>query len=165
MKIEADVKLTSKDLFDFMMYHTYAGFNGKFSILIGLLVIVVAAVTFGKVDLIYSVMYVVFGVIFIIYTPVSLKMRASRQFLSSPVFKQGIAYTFSDTGITSAIGEEQMEVLWDNVYKVVQSKGLILIYTTRVNASILPKSELGEKYEDILAMIKQHVKSSKIKGC
>ena len=35
MKLEFDIKITAKELYDFMLYHTYTGFSGLFGSGIG----------------------------------------------------------------------------------------------------------------------------------
>ena len=99
MKVDINVKITEKDLNSFMLYHNYAGFQGKLSIVLGILAIIASVSTYGKVDTIYTIAYVAFGIILIVYTPVSIKMRSKKQFLLTPVFKEPIHYTIDEEGI------------------------------------------------------------------
>ena len=85
MSIQADIQITDKDMYRFNIHHAYTGFQGIFATVIGILVLVVAGVTWGKVWSTYTILYALFGVIFLIYTPVALKTRSKRQMLLSPV--------------------------------------------------------------------------------
>ena len=75
MPIEFDITLSSDDMYRFNMYQTYSGFHGWFSILFSILIFVVAGTTYGKVETMYTLLYVVFAVIFLFYQPVSLFLR------------------------------------------------------------------------------------------
>ena len=85
MTLEFDIKISDKDMYRFNMHHAYTGFQGIFATVIGLAVLTVAALTRGKVESVYTLLYLVFGVMFLIYMPVSLWMRSKRQILVSPV--------------------------------------------------------------------------------
>ena len=163
MKVDINVKITEKDLNSFMLYHNYAGFQGKLSIVLGILAIIASVSTYGKVDTIYTIAYVAFGIILIVYTPVSIKMRSKKQFLLTPVFKEPIHYTIDEEGIQAQIGDHQTKAEWSNVLKVVINSNYIFIYTTRINATILPKSELGESCDKIIEIIKSNVDKSRTK--
>ena len=59
MSTEFDVTITWKDMYRFNLYHAYHGFQGIFATVIGILVLVVAGLTAGKVDTMYTVLYAV----------------------------------------------------------------------------------------------------------
>ena len=62
MKSEFDVTLTVEDMYRFSMYHTYSGVHGIASVIIAVLVFFVAAKTYGDVELMYTLLYILFGV-------------------------------------------------------------------------------------------------------
>ena len=78
MTLEFDIKISDKDMYRFNMHHAYTGFQGIFATVIGLAVLTVAALTRGKVDTVYTLLYLLFGILFLIYMPVSLWMRVRR---------------------------------------------------------------------------------------
>ena len=67
MKVELDVTVTGKDMYRFNMYHIYSGVHGIFSIVIAVMIFVVAGVTWGDIERGYSIAYVIFGMIFLLY--------------------------------------------------------------------------------------------------
>lgn len=87
MPIEFDVKITANDMYRFNMYHIYTSFTGIFSILAAVLGFVAAVGTYGKVDTMYTVLYIIFGIVFLFYFPLTLKMRAARQISMSEALK------------------------------------------------------------------------------
>lgn len=102
MKSEFDIKLTVRDMYRFSMYHTYSGIHGGASVVIAVLVFFVAAKTYGGVETMYTLLYILFGILFLLYMPVSLYLRAKRQILSSEVFKEALHFTVTEEKITSS---------------------------------------------------------------
>lgn len=163
MPMEFDIKITDKDMYRFNMYHAYTGFQGIFATVIGIAVLVVAAVTFGKIEITYSILYLLFGVIFLFYVPVSLKMRSKRQILASPVLKETLHYTVDEAGIHVSVGEQTADLEWKMIYKIVSTKSNLLIYSSRVNAYVIPRAQLGEQYEAVKALAKQKLESYRLR--
>lgn len=69
MSAEFEVTITDKDMFRFNIYHAYHGCQGIIATLVGIWVLVMAGLTFGKVNLMYTVLYIVFGILFLVYVP------------------------------------------------------------------------------------------------
>lgn len=149
MPVEFDIKITDKDMYRFNMYHAYTGFQGIFATAIGIAVLVVSAVTFGKVEITYSLLYLLFGLIFLVYVPISLKMRSKRQILVSPVLKGTLHYRVDEGGIHVSVGEETADLEWEMVYKIVSTKSNLLIYSSRVNAYVIPRNQISGQYANI----------------
>ncbi len=149
MPIELDVKITDRDMYRFNMHHAYTGFQGIFATVIGIAVIIVACLTLGKVEPMYTALYYLFGIIFLIYTPIALKLRSKRQMLVSPVLRETLHYRMDETGIHVSVGEETADLAWDMIYKMTATRSNLLIYSSRVNAYVLPKEQLEGQYEAI----------------
>ena len=65
--IEFDSKVTEKDLLSFKFYHKYHTVSGIAEILLALILIVLAVMSAGKVNISYTLMVGVFGVFFLIF--------------------------------------------------------------------------------------------------
>lgn len=155
MPIEFDIKITDKDMYRFNMYHAYTGFQGIFATLIGIVVLVVAVMTLGKVDTTYTLLYFLFGVIFLVYTPVNLWTRSKRQILLSPVLKGTLHYSLDDKGVHVQVGEQNALLEWNMIYKMVSTRNNLLIYSTRVNAYVIPLTQLGNNYASVKQLAQQ----------
>ncbi len=149
MQIEFDVTLTEQDMYRFSMYHNYTGFQGIFSILIALAAFVMAVVTKGEVETVYTVLYIVFGIVFLAYVPLSLRLAVKRQFKLSKQLQNTLHYVVDEDGITVTQNEESATLPWKQVYKITATKSNVLIYSTRVNAFIIPRKILGNQYETL----------------
>lgn len=163
MSVEFEIKITEKDMYRFNMHHAYTGFQGIFATVIGIAVLAVACITLGKVEGMYTTLYFLFGVIFLVYTPISLKMRSKRQFLVSPALRETMHYTMDEKGIHVAIGEETADLEWNMVYRMVSTKSNLLIYSSRINAYILPRQQLGDKYAKVKELAERKLEKYRLK--
>lgn len=91
MPIELDVKITDKDMYRFHMYHMYHSFTGWFSILISIIAFALAGLTWGELEVTYTILYIAFGIVFLFYFPLTLKGRAKRQIALSEALKERFA--------------------------------------------------------------------------
>ena len=156
MKLELDVKITANDLFDYMMYHTYTGMSGIVGTVCGIFMILVFLKGYG-------IWWLAGGAVILLYLPGSLFMRSRRQYLSNPAFKEALHYTFDDEGVTISQNDTHESQSWDNIYKAVSTPGCIVLYTSRVNASLFPKRDLGDNKEALIRMISTHMDPKKVK--
>ena len=162
MNYTVKVNLTDNDLFKFLMYHNYHGAQGKLGIVVALLAFLAAVMTYGRVEMLYTVLYIVCGVVFIVYTPLALKWRAKRQFQLAPDLGEEMTYEFSDEGIKSSIKDQSVQVQWINLYRIVGKDDYIYIYTDRLHASIIPKRCI-EDYEDLVEYMELKTPKGKVK--
>ena len=163
MPIEFDIKITDKDMYRFNMHHAYTEFQGIFATVIGIAVLAVACATLGKVDTTYTVLYFFFGVIFLVYTPLNLRMRSKRQILLSPVLKETLHYNMDEKGVHVSVGEQNADLEWNMIYKMVSTKTNLLIYSSRVNAYVIPLEQLGEKYEAVKELAQQKLEKYRLR--
>lgn len=163
MSVEFDTTITEKDMYQFNLYHAYHGFQGIAAPLVGVWVLVMAAVTFGKVEIMYTLLYLVFGVVFLVYVPVSLNLRSKQQIRSSEILKQALHYKIDDTGVHVSQGEETADLEWKQIYKMAATKNSLLIYSNRVNAYVIPRKAMGEQYEKVVGLAVNHLESYRLK--
>lgn len=163
MTTEFDVTITSKDMYRFNMYHAYHGFQGIFATVIGILVLIVAGATFGKIETMYTVLYFVFGLIFLIYVPVSLYMRSKQQILSSEVLRQSLHYKVDEEGVHVSQNDQTADLLWNQIYKVVSTKSNLMIYSSRVNAYVIPRNAISKEYETVAQLAAKHLEKYRLK--
>lgn len=163
MSTEFDVTITWKDMYRFNLYHAYHGFQGIFATVIGILVLVVAGLTAGKVDTMYTVLYAVFGVVFLVYVPGSLYIRSKQQILLSDVLKQALHYKVDEEGIHVSQNDQTADLLWNQIYKIVSTKSNLLIYSSRVNAYVIPRDVIGAEYETVVSLAKDHLEKYRLK--
>lgn len=154
--VELDVKIEAKDLYDYMLRHSYNSPVGIIGSCFGALFIVLALLTRQWV-------YLIFGLIILLYLPWTLFLRSRRQVLSNPSFRQPLHYLLDDQGLTISQEEESMQVLWEEMYKAVSTGRSIILYTSPVNATIFPKAQMEDQKTAVIEMISTHMPPAKVK--
>lgn len=153
--VQFDSKISEQDLYEFNLHHVYTSSQGIISLVAGGIGIGAAIVSFGTVDMFYTVAYVILGILFLIYLPVTLKIKSKSQLAMSPVLQGTLHFSMEDDGIVVttdvvAEGQDNKAVLpWKNVYKIVTTKKSLLIYSSRVNAYIIPKNQVIDIIDEI----------------
>ncbi len=150
MSAEFDVKMTTAKMYDYMLRHTFTSFAGIVGELLGIL-LVVGFFMYG------NVIYLIAGVVCVLYQPVALYMRSKRQVEKNEVFAAPLHYTVDDKGISVTSGENTESLSWDKMYKAVSTQRSVILYTNRVNACIFPKEDMGDVKDDVIALISAHM--------
>lgn len=154
--IELDVKIEAKDLYDYMMMHSYHSVSGLLGSTIGA-VWVIFAMSTGKW------IFLIGGIVLLCYLPWTLFLKSRQQALSNPVFKQPLHYVLDENGITISQGETSTTQGWDDMVKAVSTTKSIIVYTSKVNATIFPKSQLGDQKAALIEIISTHMPPAKVK--
>ena len=156
MEMEFDVKITGGILYDFLMYHNYSKISNLIANIVGALVLIGGIAN-------SHVMFIICGAILLLYMPISLFMKAKQQQLASPAFKKPLHYKLSEEGVfVSQDGQEEMQK-WDDMYKAVSTPKSIILYTTRVNACIFPRKDLGTDVPKLMEIISTNMDPKKVK--
>lgn len=162
MKLEFDIQLTEKDLFDFNIYQIYRSAQGIVSILLAIIVWVMSAVTFSNESIAYGVMYIVGGFVFLLYIPVSLKLRVKVTLKTNEVLSGVLHYEVTEDAICVSQGKEKAELKWEQIYKFVANKKRVLVYSNRVNAYIIPREQIADKYDDFVEIAKSKLEKYRL---
>ena len=157
-----DIKITDKDMYRFNLYHTYHTFNGIISVVVGIFVFIVLFFVREKLTSTDVMLYIVLGVALLLYSPITLFMRSKAQVAASEVLQNSLCYEFGDDGIsvsTNVVLEKGAEnsalLAWKDIYKIVETNRQLLIYSSRVNAYVIPKEQLGEHLADLKDFIRE----------
>lgn len=161
--IKFSTKISENDLYRYNLHHTYTSNQGILSILLFVLLIAVWILRFQQLSLVYRVMYPAVAIVFLLYIPMSLKLRVKNQMLQD-VFQHPLTYELTETGIliSSPTTEQPAELPWEYIYKVSSWKEYLLIYSNRVNAYIIPMSDIENEYSSIKEYITNHVEDYKL---
>ena len=155
--IEFDVKIEAQDLYNYMMAHAYNSASGLIGSCFGALMIVI----FGLDP--RQWIFLVCGVILLLYLPVSLKLKSKQIALTNPSFQKPLHYTLDEEGIAVSQGETTERQAWTDLYKATATGKRVIVYTTKVSAAIFPNRDLGEQRADVVKMISTHMPPGKVK--
>lgn len=164
MKVEIDVKLTAKDLFMFNIKQVYSGLQGILSIILPVFMFVYAAMTWGEVGIASTLLYIGLGIVFLVYVPVSLWMRVNKVIKDADnALSKTLRYTFTEEKILVEVENESAEFQWQNIYQMKTWGKLVLIYTNRINAYILPMEQVGKNYDSLSKLAHQQLEKHRIR--
>ena len=156
MEIEFDVKITSNVLYDYMLRHTYTSLSGIMGSLVGVLMFIFFESNRQPICLIIAV-------VIVLYLPWTLFIKSRQQALNTPAFKKPLHYRLTDEGIEVSQDDTVEQMGWDGMVKAVSTLNSIVVYTTRTNACIFPKKDLGDGKYKVIEIISTHMPPNKVK--
>lgn len=156
MEVEFDVKITPAALYDYMLFHTYTSPSGLIGAVTGALL--VTAFFMGA-----GVLCLIAGGVILVYLPWTLFIKSRQQFLANPAFKTPLHYKMTEEGIEVSQNGEVQSQKWEDLFKAVSTPRSLIVYTSRVNASIFPKKDLQENTAAVIRMISTHMPPRKVK--
>lgn len=153
-QLEFDVKITSGDLYDYMLRHTYHSAQGLLGTCVGALAIFIFLNNFQPI-------YLIMGIVIILYLPWTLYLKSGQQ-AQNPAFKEPLHYILDEEGIAVCQGEVNEKQNWQDMHRAVSTGRSIIVYTNRVNACIFPRKQLGDMEQQVLAYISTHMEPKKV---
>ena len=161
MKYEFDFQMDEKTLSDFYLSYNMGGFSGLMWPVIGVISVILAILSGETTPLLYRLLYMIFGLLFIFYIPWDLKRKAKKQISKNPVYAQPIHYILDEEGVTTTQGENTATVEWKNFGKVKITKKSVILYMRNRNACVVSKDVFGENIEQAVDWMKSKVGQKK----
>lgn len=163
-KIELDVQMTMEDMYRFNLYHVYHNSQGVMSVILGVLLVCLSILSWGESGVTYSVLYLAAALLVVCYVPVSLRSRVKKQMKNNELYETPIHYTFDENGVTTAFHGQSVTMPWIQLYKLVSTKRMVLLYGGRIRANVIPRDQLGdEAYRALYALAKEHMPAYRFK--
>lgn len=153
--VTVDIKITWADLYDYMLRHTYNSASGILGSGLGAVCVITALATRQWI-------FLIAGVILLLYLPWTLFLKSRQQALANPSFQNPLHYVLDDEGITVSQGEVSESQRWEDMVKAVSTGRSYIVYTTRSNATIFPKAQLGDQQVAVVEMISTHMPPGKV---
>ena len=118
MKLEFDVKVTEKDLYSFNIEQAYKGSQGVISLLFAVLLAAAAVLSAQKGNTEYVVLYIIVGILVLLYVPFSLKGRVKMIMKTNEVFSKPLHFEIDEKNIKVSQGEDiALWTLFNDTYK------------------------------------------------
>lgn len=156
MELEFDVKITSGILYDFLMHHAYSKMSNLIGNIVGA-ILLIGGLSYRNIG------FIIAGAIILLYMPFAFLLKAKQQQLANPAFKKPLHYRLNEEGVfVSQNGEEQMQK-WEDMYKAVSTQKSIVLYTSRINACIFPRKDLGTDIQKLIEIISVNMEPKKVK--
>ncbi len=161
--LETEVKITWQDLYDYNLRHAYSNPAGLIGAVWGAIGLVYGAIGFANGKGSYSIMLMVIGALLLLYMPFTLFVKAKQAAALNPEFKKPLHYVLDETGLTISQGDASSHMDWDGMHKAVSTPRSIILYTSKVNATIFPKKQLGEQTALLVQVISANMPPKKVK--
>lgn len=162
MKVEFDVNLEQKHIFKFNMHQTYRGVQGILSLAIPILIFTRLYANYQQMATDQILMHIGLGILFLVYIPVSLWIGAKKALQKNSVLASTLHFEFTENMIRVTQGEDKAEFKWENIYKMISTKDLVLIYTNRINAYVIPKLQIEMNYIELAKLAKKQLDKSRV---
>ncbi len=154
--LDITVKIEAGDLYDYMLMHSYNSPAGLVGSAFGAILILFAMAT-------QQWLFIVLGLVMLLYLPWTLFLKSRSQILNNPVFQEPLRYILDEEGLTVSQGEASEKMAWEDMHKAVSTGRSIILYTSRVNATLFPKRQLGDQRIAVVEMISTHMSPGKVK--
>ncbi len=141
-QIEFDVKMKTKDMYQFLLYHTYGRISGWFGVLLSVISIIMLVTGFDTYDDAGKMVLVVIALAFTVVNPLMLLSKAMQQVANNPTYKKPLHYAVTNEGITISQDEQSQTMSWENIKKVKQFSNVLIVYTSKVHAFVFPLDQL-----------------------
>ena len=153
---EVDVHMNTSVLYDYMLRHTYTSPLGLVATLLGFLALLFFLKGAGG-------LYLVIGIVMIVYLPWNLFLTARKQAITNEAFQRPLHYTFAEEGVYVSQGETVQMQAWKDMYKAISTPRSIVLYTSKVNASVFPRADLGDDTALVIELISTHMPPKKVR--
>ena len=154
-RLEFDVRIKQRDLYDYMLRHAYHSAQGLLGSCVGVLAIFMFLSN-------HQVLYLIMGIVILLYLPWTLYLKSGQQAANNPAFKEPLHYVLDEEGISVSQGEVTQMQKWENMHRAVSTSKSIIVYTSRVNACIFPRRELGDSQTEVIRFIAAHMNPKKV---
>ena len=153
---EVDVHMNTTVLYDYMLRHTYTSPLGLVATLLGFMALLFFLKGAGA-------LYLIIGIVMIVYLPWNLFLTARRQAITNEAFQRPLHYTFAEEGVYVSQGETVQMQAWKDMYKAISTPRSIVLYTSKVNASVFPRADLGDDTATVIELISKHMPPRKVR--
>lgn len=156
MSTEFSVNMTVMDMYKFLLRHAYYCVSGVISLLISIASIVIMVVRFEYLTPSQLGLLAIAGCMFTIVLPMHLWTRATTIVKLTPSFQKPLNYKVNDEGVYVSQEEEEVLLPWSGVYKSVETKSHIVIYSSPKNGFIFPKKQINDSVDVVRQLIDKY---------
>ena len=154
-KIRLKITMTEKNIKDYVYGQTIKSMRGVAFFALGVIAIVILVMTWSDQNVFTKVCLIGIAAIYLVVQPVMTILKANTLSKRQELFVP-IDYEIDEEEVAVTQGEEHIVYRWEDGFRFVVKKNLLLMYVSRINAYILPKDQLGDAYSQILTLAKKH---------
>lgn len=156
------VKLGAKEFWLFSMYHANKGATGLFGLIFTVAALFLLVTKWTEVDTSYRILLVVCALMFTVWQPGVLYLKARRQ-AALPAMQIPVELILNTEGLTVSQKEEQITVSWEQLFQVVELSNMLILYTDSIHAYLLTNAVMGEEKNGLMEMIRANMPKDRVK--
>lgn len=156
------IALDAKELWKFSMYHANKGYLGIFNVLFTIAAIYLLITQWASVSGPYRLLLVMCVLMFTVWQPSTLYLKAKRQ-AKVPAVKEPMILSLGDDGVTVEQGGQTGTIPWETMYQAVKNPWQFILYKDRIHAFLIPKSAVGEQEAKLSAYLKEKMPKARCK--
>lgn len=154
---ELETKVTTKELYSYLMMHTYSSFSGKVCVILSILALIMLLLGAGKGDMTKTVILGIVAALYTVINPVMLYLKAARQAKLNPAYKDSMKFGFHEKGVNIAFGGNEGMIPWDKMMKGKKTKKVYALYTDPIHAFLIATKDLRKNGTEIEDYIEAHI--------
>lgn len=155
-EIRFDIKLTTKDLWQFSMYHINSGLRGLFNVFFTLAALFMVVTRWGEMITSYRVLMVCCVLMFTVIQPLMLFQKARRQ-VKTPAMEQPMVLIFGEEGLHVEMGGQDIDFEWDQMGRMDKMPTQVILYMDRIHAYLIPNASLADREAEFVEMVRAHL--------
>jgi hypothetical protein len=147
-KFSVYVQLAKPEFVRVTIIRSYKNFRGVLLCVVGVasLILGIAQATGRFPSTGHGLPSLFIGLYLLVVYPLMVVFAASRSYKASTFMQQGITYIFSEEGIQLTGNKElEMSLDWSQLVKKRLYGNYLFLFTSRLNAFIIPRNELTEE--------------------
>lgn len=157
-KYDLSIKITTKDLFSFMIHHANTTISGVFGLILSFGALILLFTGYAQGNDMGNVVLLVVGLSFTVINPVSMYYKAQQQVKNNPLYKNVLHYVLDEEGVSLVRDDRTESIEWNRILKFKKTKRVFALYTTGVHAVILPTAGFADQADEVEAFIKSKIK-------
>lgn len=150
------VELSTKDLWQFSMYHSNSGMLGWFNVIFTVTALFLLITRWGHLTVAYRLLLVVCVLLFTVWQPALLYYKVRRQ-SKKTTSMQPMDLVFYGKGLKVCQGKQSAKFAWEQMARIDKKASMVILYMDRVHAYLLPKSVMGDQEESFYEMVRAHL--------
>ena len=155
-------QLTAKDLWGFSLYHSNRGHLGVFNLLFTLAAVFLLLTKWSEFTAGYRILLVVCALLFSVWQPFQLYLKAGKQAKTKAV-QEPMEMTVSKEGMIIRQLDQEITVQWEQVARIERVNEMVIIYTDRIHAYLLPGRVIGEQREALFELFREVLPKARLK--
>ncbi len=154
--IELDVKMDMGTLSKFVLRSNFLRSSGIIGLILSVAALVLLIVFWGKFVWLQRLMLLALGLLFTVIQPIMLVLKESKT-LKTGVYREKVHYSIYKDGIDITSIDGEVNIVWDDIYKLSCKKNAIYIYMNALLAFIINKKSCGSRYDEVVKYLKEHI--------